>query len=159
MKNLLIHLKEKQKSLSEKHHKYVPLAVKIAPDLKANEIANMAKLFLTCKIDAVIATNTTLSRQGVAGMTHADEAGGLSGAPLDPLANNVIVELKKHLKDNIPIIGVGGILSADDAQQKLKAGASLLQTYTGLIYKGPGLIKEIIKACQQFPDNKNIQVN
>jgi dihydroorotate dehydrogenase len=124
----------------------VPFAVKIAPDLDAEQLEAIARLLVEHGIDAVIATNTTVSRKGVEGLRHADEAGGLSGAPVRELSTQVIRSLAGLLKGRIPIIGNGGILSAADAQEKFAAGASLVQVYTGLIYRGPALVKEIVDA-------------
>jgi len=127
----------------------VPLAVKIAPDLDDEAIGAIADTLVAHDVDAVIATNTTLSRDGVAGLPHAEEQGGLSGAPLRRRSNEVVSRLAKALGGKLPIIGVGGILSAADALQKLDAGASLVQVYTGLIYRGPGLVPGIVTALAQ----------
>lgn len=123
--------------------KYVPLVVKIAPDLSVAELENIADILLSEKIDGVIATNTTVERSGVAGSVFANEAGGLSGKPLFAQSTLVVKELRKLLQDKIPIIGCGGIMSGQDAADKFAAGAELVQVYTGLIYRGPGLIGEI----------------
>lgn len=141
---LLATLKQEQGKLAEQHGRYVPLALKIAPDLDADEIASIADSLLRHNFDGVIATNTTLDRKSVAGMLHADQAGGLSGAPLLPSATAVVAALHSHLGDKLPIIGVGGILSGEDAAQKFAAGASLVQVYSGFIYRGPALIKQIV---------------
>ncbi len=125
--------------------KYVPLVVKIAPDLTENELQNIAEILLAEKIDGVIATNTTLSREGVENLPYANEVGGLSGKPLFSRATKIIQQLYPLLKNKIPIIGCGGILSAQDAQAKFSAGAELIQVYTGLIYRGPGLVKELVR--------------
>jgi dihydroorotate dehydrogenase len=143
---LLDTLKEKQQRLSDLHGKLVPLALKIAPDLDDEQIKIIAALLLRHRIDGVIATNTTLSRTAVAGLAHADEAGGLSGKPVLEPSNAVIRKLKAELGDAVPIIGVGGIFSAADARAKLDAGAALVQLYTGLIYRGPALIAECVRA-------------
>jgi dihydroorotate dehydrogenase len=127
----------------------VPLAVKIAPDLDDEATGVIAETLVAHDVDAVIATNTTLSRDGVAGLQHAEEQGGLSGAPLRTRSNTVVSRLAKALGGQLPIIGVGGILSAADAQEKLDAGASLVQVYTGLVYRGPGLVREIVDALAQ----------
>jgi dihydroorotate dehydrogenase len=124
----------------------VPMAVKIAPDLEPEGIEAIARLLVEHGIDAVIATNTTVSRDGVAGLPHANEAGGLSGAPVRAMSTRVIRALAGLLQGRVPIIGAGGILSAVDAQEKLAAGASLVQVYTGLIYRGPELVREIVDA-------------
>jgi len=141
---LLIALKEAQQQLATKHKKYVPLLVKIAPDLSEAEVVSIADKLLAHKIDGVIATNTTLSRDGVEMLPLSKEAGGLSGAPLSGRATEVIQQLSAALNNKIPIIAAGGVMSAADAQDKFNAGASLVQIFTGLIYQGPGLIKEII---------------
>jgi len=140
---LLGGLKSEQAKLTQIHGKYVPMAVKIAPDLDEKQIESIAALLLKHRIDGVIATNTTISRMGIEHLKLAQESGGLSGAPLTQSATAVIQQLHHFLQGAIPIIGVGGILSPDDAQDKLNSGASLIQLYTGLIYHGPGLIKEI----------------
>jgi dihydroorotate dehydrogenase len=145
---LLALLKDAQQRLADKHKRYVPLALKIAPDMDGDQIKNVAGALLRHKIDGVIATNTTITRDAVAGMVHAEEAGGLSGAPVFELSNKVIRGLKAELGDAIPIIGVGGILSGADAQAKIDAGAQLVQLYSGLIYRGPALIRECAKALR-----------
>jgi dihydroorotate dehydrogenase len=126
------------------HSRHVPLAVKIAPDLDAGEIARMAEAFRRHCVDAVIATNTTTARDGVTGAPHADEAGGLSGAPVAERSTRVVRELVQALRGAIPVIGVGGILSGTDARDKIAAGATLVQLYTGLVYRGPGLVRECV---------------
>ncbi|MFT5083845.1 MAG: dihydroorotate dehydrogenase [Lentisphaeria bacterium] len=139
---LLKGIKLKQKELSDKHQKYVPIAVKIAPDMSEDELYEIAKALLAHNIDGVIATNTTLARDGVSGSRYKDQAGGLSGRPLTAMSTQTIKLLSLQLKDEIPIIGVGGIMSGACAKEKIDAGASLVQIYTGFIYQGPGLIKE-----------------
>ena len=124
----------------------VPLAVKIAPDLEDDALRRIARLLAGHRIDAVIATNTTIARDGVAGLPNADEAGGLSGAPLRERSTVVLRILAAELDGALPIIGVGGILCADDAREKLAAGASLVQLYTGLIYRGPDLVAQCVRA-------------
>lgn len=143
---LLSVLKQAQRSLADRHGRYVPIALKIAPDLDAERITSIADSLLQHQIDAVIATNTTTTRDAVQGFAHADETGGLSGAPVLPLSNRVVSALRAELGDTIPIIGVGGILSGADAQAKMLAGASLVQIYTGLIYRGPALVSECAQA-------------
>ena len=143
---LLSSLKQSQRSLADRHGRYVPIALKIAPDLDAEQITTIADSLLQHQIDAVIATNTTTTRDAVQGLAHSDEAGGLSGAPVLTLSNNVISGLRAELGDTIPIIGVGGILSGADARAKMLAGASLVQVYTGLIYRGPALVSECVQA-------------
>lgn len=143
---LLSQLKSEQMKLAQTHGKYVPMAVKIAPDLEVAQIESIAALLMKHQMDGVIATNTTISRAGVEHLPIAQENGGLSGAPLTQRATAVIHQLHHCLQGAIPIIGVGGIMSAHDAQDKLKAGASLIQLYTGLIYRGPDLVREIAQA-------------
>lgn len=145
LSHLLQRLKFEQTRLADKHGKYTPLAIKIAPDLQPLQVNEIAELLIKNHIDCVIATNTTLSREGVTGFNHAEEAGGLSGAPLAHRADAVIRHLHTHLQGAIPIIGVGGIMSAADAKNKMAAGANLVQIYTGLIYHGPGLVQSIAK--------------
>ena len=144
--SLLSKIKEEQMSLSLEFKKYIPIAIKVAPDLSENEVKDVAESILRNNMDAVIATNTTLDKKVVEDLTHGDEAGGLSGEPVREMSTKVIAEFHKYLKDQIPIIGVGGIASATDAKAKLEAGASLVQVYSGLIYEGPGLVKRILKA-------------
>jgi dihydroorotate dehydrogenase len=146
---LLSQLKEAQQRLADQHKRYVPIALKIAPDIDAEQIKTVADALLRHKIDGVIATNTTLSRDAVKGMPHGEEAGGLSGSPVLQLSNTVIRGLKAELGDAVPIIGVGGILSGADAQAKVDAGAALVQLYTGLIYRGPALVRECAAALRK----------
>lgn len=145
---LLACLKDAQQRLADRHRRYVPVALKIAPDLDTEQIKTIAAALMRHKIDGVIATNTTVTRDAVQGMPHADEAGGLSGAPVFELSNAVIRGLKKELGDALPIIGVGGILSGNDARAKIDAGASLVQLYSGLIYRGPALVRECAAALR-----------
>ncbi|WHR51983.1 quinone-dependent dihydroorotate dehydrogenase [Vibrio furnissii] len=142
---LLAALKERQSELTEKHGKYVPLALKIAPDLSDDEIKQICQSLLKNKIDGVIATNTTLDRSLVEGMKNATEAGGLSGRPLQSRSTEVIKCLYQELGDDIPIIGVGGIDSYVAAKEKLMAGAKLVQVYSGFIFQGPKLVSDIVK--------------
>jgi len=142
---LLSAIKLRQSELAQRHGRYVPIALKIAPDLDDAQIAAIAALLMMHRIDAVIATNTTIARDAVAGLPHADETGGLSGAPVRAASTRVISALAHHLKSEVPIIGVGGILSGDDAQEKISAGASLVQLYSGLIYRGPQLVRECVQ--------------
>jgi len=143
---LLSAIKLRQSELAQQHGKYVPIALKIAPDLDDAQIAAIAALLMMHRIDAVIATNTTIARDAVAGLPHAEEAGGLSGAPVRAASTRVIRELARHLKNEVPIIGVGGILSGKDAREKIDAGASLVQLYSGLIYRGPALVRECVQS-------------
>jgi dihydroorotate dehydrogenase len=142
---LLAALKSEQRQLVARHGRYVPIALKIAPDLEQEQVNEIADLLLQHGFDGVIATNTTLAREAVQGMENADEAGGLSGAPVRDKSTAVIRLLAQRLQGRIPIIGVGGILSGRDAAEKMMAGASLVQVYSGLIYRGPALVKDI---CQ-----------
>ncbi len=134
--------------LAERHRRRVPLALKIAPDLDDTQIDHIASRLLVHGIDAVIATNTTVSRDAVIGLVHAQETGGLSGAPVAEASNRVIRSLRARLPAGYPIIGVGGILGADDVRAKLRAGATLVQLYTGLIYRGPSLVREAAIAAR-----------
>lgn len=143
---LLGALKSEQRRLADAHGRHVPLAVKIAPDLDAAQIQAIADALRQHAIEAVIATNTTTARDGVAGEPHSKESGGLSGAPLAARATAVIEQLARALAGEIPVIGVGGILGADDARRKIEAGAQLVQLYTGLIYRGPELVSECVNA-------------
>ena len=142
-KPLLSSLKKEQSILADKHAKYVPLVVKIAPDLSYEDVGVIAQVLLELGMDGVIATNTTISRDAVEDLQYGNETGGLSGAPLTNQSTNVVAQLYAHLGDEIPIIAAGGIMTAEDAQDKLNAGASLVQIYSGLIYEGPELIKHI----------------
>ena len=143
---LLSQLKGEQETLAELHGKYVPLVVKIAPDLDYQKIRQIAMLLLNHRMDGVIAANTTLSRAAVEHLPLHTESGGLSGAPLSDRATTVIRELSAALQGEIPIIGVGGIMSGAHAAEKIQAGASLVQLYSGLVYRGTGLIKECANA-------------
>lgn len=142
--DLLSQLKQKQKSLAEQHGKYVPLALKIAPDLEDREISQIAQSLIKNDIDGVIATNTTLDRALIKDMPHCHEAGGLSGRPLQNRSTEVIRRLAEELDGALPIIGVGGIDSAVSAREKMMAGAQLVQIYSGFIYHGPKLVKDIV---------------
>jgi dihydroorotate dehydrogenase len=144
--SLLSQLKTAQTRLAEQHGRYVPIALKIAPDLDQEQVGTIADALRRHRIDGVIATNTTITRDAVKGQPHAEEAGGLSGAPVLALSNQVIRSLHQALGNEIPIIGAGGILSAEDATSKIDAGASLVQLYTGLIYRGPSLISDCAQA-------------
>ncbi|MFI4939137.1 MAG: quinone-dependent dihydroorotate dehydrogenase [Burkholderiales bacterium] len=145
---LLGTLKEAQRRLADQYGRYVPLTLKIAPDLDIMQIHDIADALLRHQIDGVIATNTTLARDAVKGLAHAEEAGGLSGAPVLAASNAVVRALKTELGNALPIIAVGGILSAQDAEAKFDAGASLVQLYTGLIYRGPALVRECATALR-----------
>ncbi|MBR9727861.1 quinone-dependent dihydroorotate dehydrogenase [Shewanella intestini] len=145
---LLSAIKQKQTELAAKHNKYVPIALKIAPDLTTEEIRSIATSLKKNNFDAAIATNTTLSRDNVQGLKNAEETGGLSGKPLTELSTKVIKQLADYLDDAMPIIGVGGINSAKDAQDKFDAGSTMVQIYSGFIYQGPQLVKAIVDNCQ-----------
>ncbi|EPR4993761.1 quinone-dependent dihydroorotate dehydrogenase [Vibrio navarrensis] len=142
---LLSALKRKQEELAEKYSKYVPLTLKIAPDLTDEEVKQICQSLIKNKIDGVIATNTTLDRSIVEGMKYANEAGGLSGRPLQSRSTEVVRLLHQELQGDIPIIGVGGIDSFVAAKEKMMAGANLVQVYSGFIYHGPGLVRDIVK--------------
>ena len=144
LNDLLSALKAEQKILTDKYGKYIPLTVKIAPDLNEDEVKSIAKSLIDNGIDGVIATNTTLSREGVEGLEFGGEQGGLSGQPVKDKSTQVIKILSEALDNKLPIIGVGGIASSEDANEKLAAGASLVQVYTGFIYQGPPLVKDIV---------------
>ena len=144
---LLGRLKARQTELTQQHGRYVPLALKIAPDLDQAQILNIADALQRHRIDAVIATNTTLSRQGVENLPYGSEGGGLSGAPLFERSTEVVRVLAKALAGELPIIAAGGITNGARAQAKLDAGAVLVQLYSGLIYHGPGLVTTCVKAC------------
>jgi len=146
LSNLLATLKAEQLTLAEQHGRYVPVALKIAPDLELEQVNEIADLLMLHKIDGVIATNTTLSRDAMQGMQNAAETGGLSGAPVRDKSTVVIQQLSQRLQGALPIIGVGGILSGADAVEKIAAGASLVQLYSGLIYQGPQLIRDVAHA-------------
>ena len=145
LESLLVTLKKEQAKLADRHGQYTPLAVKIAPDLSADELRAVARALVAHRIDAVVATNTTVDHAAVRGLRHAEEAGGLSGRPLRDKATAVIRTLAAALDGALPIIGVGGIVCGVDAQEKLDAGATLVQIYTGLIFRGPELVAEVAR--------------
>ncbi|CAI1547791.1 Dihydroorotate dehydrogenase (quinone) [Serratia quinivorans] len=142
--DLLAAIKNKQQELHERHHKYVPVAVKIAPDLSEEELIQIADSLVRHNIDGVIATNTTLDRKLIQGLNYCEQMGGLSGRPLQVSSTEVIRRLSLELQGRLPIIGVGGIDSLMAAREKMAAGASLVQIYSGFIFKGPRLIKDIV---------------
>lgn len=160
LNDLLAALKAEQTKLADQYGRYVPLALKIAPDLNQAQVEELAKALIAHRVDGVIATNTTASREALVDVLDEQkvpeskrhdyllEAGGLSGRPLFKLSNQIIENLSHCLSGQIPIIGVGGILSGEDAVEKRKCGAQLLQVYTGFIYKGPGLVREMIEALR-----------
>jgi dihydroorotate dehydrogenase len=145
--DLLGRLSAARQELRASHGKRLPLCLKVAPDLAAEEVISIAASVQRHGIDGIIATNTSLSRQGVENLPYANEAGGLSGAPIFQQSTSVLRELKKLLPE-ITLIGAGGILSAENARDKRAAGATLVQLYTGLIYRGPGLVAECVSACR-----------
>lgn len=148
---------ERRELLAQRHGRRIPVFVKIAPDLDATQVEIIATTLMRYGSGSdgrannalgVIATNTTLNRNAVAGLEHANEAGGLSGAPVLEASNQVIRQLRTYLGDSFPIIGVGGVLSAEDAVSKIQSGANVVQIYTGLIYRGPSLVRESARAIQ-----------
>lgn len=148
--HLLGNLKEEQQKLEGRYQKKVPLVVKIAPDLDDDEIGLIANQLIDNDIDGVVATNTTLDKQAVAHLPHGNEQGGLSGAPVMEQSTAVLKKLADTLDGKLPIIGVGGIVSEQDAQRKMDAGASLVQIYTGFIYEGPDLVRKSAKRIAGF---------
>lgn len=144
---LLQTLVKRRDELANQHHKRVPLAIKVAPDLDREQIVEMSSVFRQVGIDAVIATNTTIDKSSVSHLSHGTEEGGLSGKPLTQLSTEVIRQFRHHLPPEISIIGVGGIFSAADTAAKLDAGAELVQIYSGLVYRGPALVREMVEAC------------
>lgn len=134
--------------LATMHGRKVPVAVKIAPDLEPSEVESIADCLVRFGVDAVIATNTTSSREGVAHLPHGAESGGLSGRPVLDASTRIVSALSQRLGGRVPIIACGGIFSVDDAQRKLDAGASLIQIYSGFIYRGPGLVRELVQGLR-----------
>ncbi len=152
---LLARLVGERDELTQRHGRRVPLVVKIAPDLGSDALRAVARQLIVRRVDGVIATNTTRARDGVVGLPHAGEPGGLSGAPLREKSTQAIRTLAEALDGALPIIGVGGVLTGDDAREKIAAGASLVQLYTGLIYRGPGLVAECVRAlARAVPDQR-----
>ena len=151
LKQLLEALRQRQEDLAVQHGKRVPLAIKIAPDMSDEETIEVANALVEAGMDAVIATNTTLGREGVHGLEFADEAGGLSGAPVRDKSTHIVRVLASELKGRLPIIAVGGITEGKHAAEKIAAGASLVQIYSGFIYKGPALIREAVDAIAALP--------
>lgn len=149
LNRLLDAIKEEQGSLAKEHGRYVPIAIKIAPDMNDEDTRQVALALKARDFDAVIATNTTLDRDAVQGSPFAQEAGGLSGAPLTEKSTRMIELLYAELGQQVPIIGVGGIMCGDDAAAKIAAGAKLVQVYSGFIYRGPALIRECAEAISQ----------
>jgi dihydroorotate dehydrogenase len=153
--DLLAQLKAKQLQLADRHGKYVPMALKIAPDLDDEQITAIADALRRHRFDAVIATNTTLSRDGVEGLANAAETGGLSGKPVFEKSTAVQKKLSIALAGELPIIGVGGIMGGEDAAEKIKAGASLVQFYSGFIYRGPDLVSEVAETLANMRRKEN----
>jgi dihydroorotate dehydrogenase len=147
LSGLLRRILQKREMLRQKHGRHVAIALKISPDLSERELEDIAESARREKIDAIVATNTTTSRSGVEGLPHAGEQGGLSGAPLRERSTRAIRILHRSLQGELPVIGVGGILSGAHAAEKLAAGAALVQIHTGLVYRGPGLVSECVSAC------------
>jgi dihydroorotate dehydrogenase len=143
LEHLLSGLRDERENLAQVHGRRVPLVIKIAPDLDPGQIEQVASALVEYGIDGVIATNTTASREGVEGLPHGEETGGLSGRPLFGRSTTVVSRLAQALQGTVPVIGCGGILGAEDARRKFEAGADLIQIYTGFIYRGPALIREI----------------
>lgn len=151
LRQLLEALRQRQEDLAVVHGKRVPLAIKIAPDMTDEETVDVARALLDTGMDAVIATNTTLSREGVEGLQYADEAGGLSGAPVRDKSTHTVRVLAGELQGRLPIIAVGGITEGQHAADKIAAGASLVQIYSGFIYQGPALIRQAVDAIAALP--------
>ena len=146
VENLLARLSNRRERLADRHGKRIPLVLKVAPDLEIEQVKSIARAVRTHSVEGVIATNTSVSREGVEGLPHASEAGGLSGKPLRERATRVLELLKSELKSEATLIGAGGIFTQSDAREKIAAGASLVQLYTGLVYRGPGLVAECVSA-------------
>ncbi len=151
LQDLLGQLEQRRGVLSREHGRRVPMAVKVAPDLQLADIADIARVVSENNIDAVIATNTTIDRDGIAGLPLASETGGLSGRPLKSKADQVLQAFRQQLPPAVALVGVGGIVNGQDAVDKLNRGASLVQFYTGMIYRGPGLVQECLKAISGMP--------
>ena len=151
LSQLLHALKNRQAQLATTHRHYVPLVLKVAPDLDEDAIAFIGEQLVRFEIDGLITTNTTLSRDGVDGLPHGQETGGLSGQPVFEKSTQVLEQFAMYLQGQIPLIGVGGILQGSDAKAKIDAGASLVQVYSGLIYRGPDLINDCVRALQPSP--------
>ncbi|ODU61427.1 MAG: dihydroorotate dehydrogenase (quinone) [Comamonadaceae bacterium SCN 68-20] len=147
---LLAAIAERRETLAAQQGRRVPVFVKIAPDLQDDQVAVIAATLQRHGMDGVIATNTTIGREAVKGLRHAEEAGGLSGAPVYEASNRVIAQLRAALGQGFPIIGVGGILSPEDAAGKIRAGADVVQIYTGLVYQGPALVAQAARAIQKM---------
>ncbi len=146
LRRLVASLLDEREQLVARHHKRVPILVKIAPDLSDAELDAMANVFLEERVDGLICTNTTIDRDGVSHLPHGNESGGLSGKPVFAKSTRVLSEMNTRLNGRIPLIGVGGIVEGRDAAAKIQAGASLVQFYSGMIYRGPALIGESVAA-------------
>lgn len=155
--DLLGRLKARQQQLADGHGRYVPLALKIAPDLDRDQVIAIADALRRHRIDGVIATNTTISRERVLGLPHANEQGGLSGAPVFEASTEVVRQLSNLLAGEVPIIAAGGIMNGDDARAKLDAGAQLVQLYSGLVYRGPALVRECIRRTADISDSASLE--
>jgi dihydroorotate dehydrogenase len=149
LKQLLATLKERQAKLAAEYGRYVPIAIKVAPDMAEDDIDDVSSSLIAHEIDGLIATNTTISREAVKHHRHGSEAGGLSGAPVTQLSRQTIAAFKQRLDSKVPIIGVGGIMNTTTAQDKVEAGADLLQIYSGFIYQGPALIAQAVEGFQR----------
>ncbi len=145
---LLKAVTQRRKKLADQYGQKKPLVLKVAPDLKENDLDSISKIILKYGIDGLAATNTMLSRKGVEGLKYGDESGGLSGVPLAAKSTEIIAGFFQRLQGEIPIIGIGGIDSAKAAKEKIQAGAELIQLFTGLIYQGPKLIKEVVDSLE-----------
>ncbi len=154
LRRLVASLLSEREQLSAQHGKNVPILVKIAPDLSAAELDAMAAVFLDEGIDGLICTNTTIDRETVAALPHGQEVGGLSGRPVFAKSTHVLAEMRKRLCGRIPLIGVGGVLSGADAAAKFEAGASLVQFYSGMVYRGPELISESVAAITAWEKDR-----
>jgi len=153
--DLLGRLKTAQTRLADTHGRYVPLTLKIAPDLDEAQVINIADALRRHRIDGVIATNTTIARDKVQGIRFGDQQGGLSGAPVFEASTAVVRQLSKALANELPIIAAGGVLDGSGACAKLDAGAKLVQIYSGLIYRGPALVRECVRATRRWPPASN----
>jgi dihydroorotate dehydrogenase len=147
--SLLRTLNTRRLELADEFQKRVPLVVKVAPDLEDAQIPGMAEAVVGNEFDGLIATNTTISRDTVKGLKHADEQGGLSGAPVKEMANHVLTQFRAHLPAETAVIGTGGITEGKDAAEKIQLGADLVQFYTGFVYRGPDLVGDCLKAIEQ----------
>ena len=159
LRRLVGTLREEQERLGAKHGKRVPMLVKVAPDLTESDVDAAARVLADLQVDGVVATNTTVSRTLIEGARHAEETGGLSGKPLMAQSTTVLRMLRTRLPESIPLVGVGGILSGADAATKQAAGATLVQLYTGLVYRGPALVRECVEALRrrkEAPSRGNI---